>query len=176
VLPVVLVVTPMLNDLTTRDWMQVIQQTACEVATVALGFEECVKGRENVEIGSGLCGAYLPLSTTTEQIQVGLLADDAGCQALAKALLGMEQAEPDLSVPDMSDSFAEIVNLLAGGLKRRLEGRVDLKLGLPLFVSGVVRANSHITILATELRLGSVEVVVLLVMPSAAAYAPVSRA
>jgi len=166
----------MLNTLTTQDWMQVIQETACEVATVALGFEECVKGPENVKIRSGLSGAYLPLSTTTEQIQVGLLADDAGCQALAKALLGMEQTEPDLSMGDMSDSFSEIVNMLAGGLKRRLEGRVDVKLGLPLFVNGVVQPNSHITILATELQLGAVEAVVLLVVPSAAGLAPASKA
>jgi hypothetical protein len=166
----------MLNTLTTSDWMQTIQETACEVATVALGFEDCVKGPHNVNVRTGMSGAYLPLWTATEQIQVGLLADDAGCQALAKALLGMEQTEPDLSMSDKSDSFSEIVNMLAGGLKRRLEGRVDLKLGLPLFVNGVVQPNPHITILATELTLGPVEAVVLLVVPSTAGLVPAPKA
>jgi hypothetical protein len=61
-------------------------------------------------------------------------------------------------------------------LKRRLEGRVDLKLGLPLFVNGVVQPNPHITILATELTLGTVEAVVLLVVPSTAGLVPAPKA
>jgi hypothetical protein len=58
-----------------------------------------------------------------------------------------------------------MVNVLAGSVKRRIEGRASLTLGLPLFVNGVVQPNERIQISTAELKLGAVGAVVLLAWP-----------
>lgn len=149
----------------TQEWLRIIAESASEVATVALGFENCEIRNQGSTVSEGLIGAYLPLGTNEQPMQVGFLSDAAGCQKLAKALLGMGEDDEDLSPADLSDAISEIANVVAGGIKRRVLGGVDIKLGLPLFVNGSVQPNEHLAIMTAELGLGPVTAVILFATP-----------
>lgn len=156
---------PNMSNPTTEEWLAIIGGAADEVATVALSFEKCNVRVREAAIGSQHVGAYLPLGTLEHPMQIALLAEPAGCQALAKALLGMDAGDEDLADTDLSDAVSEVLNLLAGGVKRRAQGRVEIQLGLPLFVKGVIQGNEHLAILAADLQVGNIPAVVLLVTP-----------
>ncbi len=107
-------------------------------------------------------GAYLGLVAQEEPIQVGILVDGPGCQALAKALLGMEPGDEDLPPSDVSDAMCEIINIIAGGLKRRVSERMPVTMGLPIFVSGHPLPNQQQVVLARMLKIGEITANVLL--------------
>lgn len=155
----------MLENLSDEVWLEIIASAANEVASVALGFEKCNVSPSKTSVPDGHIGAYLPLGSAGRPMQIALLAGPAGCQTLAKALLGMDPADEDLPDSDLSDAVSEILNVLAGGIKRGTQGRVEIQLGLPLFVKGVVQGNENLAILAADLELDSVSATVLLVAP-----------
>ena len=155
----------MIARLDTQEWLRIIAESASEVATVALGFDNCEIRNQGSSVPDGLIGAYLPLGTNEQQMQVGFLSDPAGCQKLAKALLGMAEDEDDLAPADLSDAISELANVVAGGIKRRVTGGVEIKLGLPLFVNGSVQPNEHLVIMTAALKLGSVDALILFATP-----------
>jgi hypothetical protein len=119
-------------------------------------------------------GAFMSLVTPEEPIQVGLVVERPGSQVLAKALLGMEAGDEDLPESDVSDAMCEVINMVAGGLKRRADGRLSIVLGLPLFVSGEPLPNQQHRLSARALELGSAKVSVILLTHNSQA-APASR-
>lgn len=149
----------------TKEWLRIIAESASEVAAVALGFDRCEIRSQGSAVPDGVVGAYLPLGTSEQPMQVGFLSDPAGCQTLAKAFLGMAPEDEDLGASDLSDAISELANVVAGGIKRRVPGGVDLKLGLPLFVKGSVQANDHLAILTAELALGPVIAIIFFATP-----------
>jgi hypothetical protein len=155
----------MIANVPFQDWMRMVGEVATEIATLALGFDRCTIRARGASVGPGLYGPYLPLGTTQEPMQVGLLSDEEGCQRLAKALLGMDANEADLADSDLGDAVSEILNILAGGIKRRAEGRIDLQLGLPTFVKGVLLPSQHRAAFMADLQLGPVTAVVVLASP-----------
>lgn len=150
----------MISQIAAAEWMNALEESAREVALTALGFSECTTERDCGAPPPELFGAYLPLGTTFQPVQIGLLSGERGCQALAKALLGLTPLDDDLPLPDVGDAVSEVLNMLAGGLKRRLAGRLELKLGLPLFLHGTVQSNAHVTLMPAKLVFGSVDVFV----------------
>lgn len=161
--------------LTCRD---ALTEAASEVAATVLGgMPFAVVAGANAETASEPApahGAYVGLVAREEPIQVGLLAEPAGCQLLAKALLGMDAADEDLPSSDVSDAMCEIINIVAGGLKRRVAGSLSVTLGLPIFVAGPPLPNQQQEIVAQELQLGSVAVR-LLILTQKEHSAPLSR-
>jgi len=129
-------------------------------ATVLGGWSFQALG-EAIEFGAGH-GAYLGLVAQDEPVQVGIVVDGGGCQLLSKSLLGMEPSDEDLPPADVSDAMCEIVNIIAGGLKRRVSDRMAITMGLPIFVSGHPLPNQQQAVLARTLKLGDVSVCVLL--------------
>jgi hypothetical protein len=119
-------------------------------------------------------GAYLGLVAQDEPIQVGILVDGAGCQLLSKALLGMDPADEDLPPSDVSDAMCEIINIIAGGLKRRVSGQMPVTMGLPMFVFGHPLPNQQQAVLARALKIGDVSASVLLLTQKQNAM-PISR-
>jgi len=150
----------MITRLDTQEWLRIIAESASEVATVALGLDAC-EITQGSAVPEGLIGAYLPLGTNEQPMQVGFLSNPAGCQRLAKALLGMGAEEDDLAPADLSDAISELANVVAGGIKRRVAGGVEIKLGLPLFVNGSVQPNEHLVIMTAELKLGPIQAFIL---------------
>jgi CheY-specific phosphatase CheX len=63
-------------------------------------------------------------------VAVGITSDERGCLALASGLLQMPASDLDTSM--VEDSLRELVNMLAGQVKRAMS--LDLALGLPEIV------------------------------------------
>jgi Chemotaxis phosphatase CheX len=107
-------------------------------------------------------GAYLGAVAQDEAFQVGIIVPAVGCQVLAKALLGMDPAEDDLPDPDVSDAMCEIINIVAGGLKRRINTELPVTIGLPIFVAGQPWPNAHQSVVERKLSVGEVPTSVIL--------------
>jgi CheY-specific phosphatase CheX len=102
-------------------------------------------------------GAHIALVGERETAQLGLISSQEGCWNLARAFLGMERDE-SLSEEDMADALEEIINILAGGVKRRLIALdSSLKMGLPFFIQGHIMATPAQDRAIAAFRLGVVE-------------------
>ncbi|HXK19960.1 MAG TPA: chemotaxis protein CheX [Polyangiaceae bacterium] len=153
--------------------LEALSDSAREVAATVLGGVAFDALNQDSSYGSGH-GAYLGLVADDEPIQVGLLVEPAGCQVLSKALLGMEPGDEDLPPSDVSDAMCEIVNIVVGGLKRRVAERLRITLGLPLFVAGHPLPNQGQEVSARGIQLGAVSVK-LLVLTQKPHAVPISR-
>ncbi len=111
-------------------------------------------------------GAYLGLVSTAGAFQIGIAADEAGCQLLGRSLMGMAGADPPLPPAELADAVCELVNIVAGGFKSRARDRAGaLTIGLPVFFHGPAQATDHTGVLVSLVRLGAAEVALLLVHP-----------
>jgi len=137
-----------------------------EVAATALGLPPfSIKARLE-EPPPGAQGAYLALVTGQSSIQIGIASDEAGCQALAKGLLSMTEADPPLAAPELADAFCEIVNIVAGAFKSRVRERLgSLSMGLPIFFHGPAQATEHTAVQVTVVEAGASTAALLLVYP-----------
>lgn len=153
--------------------MDALAEAAGEVAATVLAGASFEALESPSGSGSGH-GAYLSLVTQDQPLQVGLLAEPAGCQALAKALLGMEPADENLPPGDVSDAMCEIINIVAGGLKRRVSERLPITLGLPMFVAGHPLPNQQQELSSRSLLIADV-VVTLVLLTQKNHAAPISR-
>lgn len=151
----------MIGTLPTPDWMAATEHSVRELATIALGAEDCRIVGHGAEVPHDP-GAYLALLGKDTSLQVGLMASERDCQVLAKMLLGMAPEDEDLPASDLADAMCEMINVIAGGIKRRVSGTIDLNLGLPLFVSGAPQPGHQHEIFTTEVNIASASAVVLL--------------
>jgi hypothetical protein len=111
-------------------------------------------------------GAYLALVSPQGAVQIGLAAEEAGCQRLAKGLVGMGESDPDLAAPEMADAFCEIVNIVAGGFKGRVRERLgSLTMGLPVFFHGPAQQTGHTAIDLLGVRAGAVTAALIILHP-----------
>ncbi|HYG66023.1 MAG TPA: chemotaxis protein CheX [Anaeromyxobacteraceae bacterium] len=139
-----------------------------DVSTSALGFGDLAVIARHDHAPEGCRGAYLALVGPAGAVQVGVASDEVGCQALAKALLGMDPSSPELPPEEVADAVAEIVNIVAGGFKARVRDRFSpLQLGLPTFFTGPAQPTERTAVVTAELRVASYRVVLLLVHPRA---------
>jgi hypothetical protein len=141
--------------------LEALREAVAEVAATVLGGMAVSPATAGGNPGASH-GAYLALVAQDEPIQVALLAAGPGCQVLSKTLLGMDVADEDLPDSDVSDAMCEIINIVAGGLKRRVSGGMQVTLGLPLFVAGPLLPNHQQQVHTRALQLGDVSVEVLL--------------
>jgi CheY-specific phosphatase CheX len=146
------------------EWIQALTDSAGEIASTSLGYGQCqVKEKESVDsllslTAPNLVGAYISVLSHEHSLNLGLLADASGCENLAKALLGMD-AQETLPEEDVTDSLREIVNILAGGVKRRMSERENtLQLGLPLVVRGQVAVTELMEAARVKMMLGPIDV------------------
>lgn len=143
-----------------------------EVAQTALGLTGVAVQGHADEPDRGYQGAYLGLVAVPGALQIGLASDEAGCQALAKGLMGMGEADPPLAAPEMADAFCEIVNIVAGGFKGRVRERVgSLTMGLPVFFHGPAQPTEHTAVRVARVRAGGIDAALLIVFPRAHAEA-----
>jgi hypothetical protein len=141
--------------------LDALTESASELTATVLGGLPFEALGQPKEFGAGH-GAYLGLVAQDEPIQVGILVDGTGCQLLSKSLLGMEPTDEDLPQADVSDAMCEIINIIAGGLKRRVSERMPVTMGLPIFVSGHPLPNQQQSVTARSLKMGDVFACVLL--------------
>ncbi len=143
------------EPLSAADWLAATAQATLEMAP-ALGFEGGRMESEGVELADE-AGAFIPMICDATCLQIGFVADRETCQSLAKALLGMEPQDEDLSNEDLADAVSEVVNMFAGGVKARIQPRdPSVKLGLPMFVQGQLTPGGHGERVAAGLSLGPI--------------------
>ena len=76
-------------------WLDALVASAFEASSTALGWESNEVVERCAELPAGTAGAYLPL-VADQSLQIALVSDEAGCQRMAKALLGMDAGDEDL--------------------------------------------------------------------------------
>jgi hypothetical protein len=86
-------------NVTLDTWVSAMTDTVGEIAGSSLGCPGCrVVGAPAAEFKapelSNLVGAYISILSREQSLNLGLLADSAGCHRLAKALLGMNEDVP----------------------------------------------------------------------------------
>jgi hypothetical protein len=142
------------------DWVAAMADASTELA-LSLGIDGGeVLGWHDVP-PTGMAGAYIPLLAEDQTLQLALLATPAGCGDLARLLLGMGGDEA-VSDADIADAVGELVNIVAGGVKQRMQalsqtGAGNLRLGLPVFIHGYVQPTQHLEVSLASVRLGAVE-------------------
>jgi hypothetical protein len=137
-----------------------------EVAGTALGLADMAT-RERLDMPyPEYQGAYLGLVAGSGALQIGIASDEAGCQALAKGLMGMGEADPPLDPAEMADAVCEIVNIVAGAFKGKVRDKVgQLTMGLPVFFRGPAQPTGHTAVKVARLSSGPVTAALLLVFP-----------
>jgi CheY-specific phosphatase CheX len=148
------------------DLLGDLEAAFAEVAQTALGVAELTTLERLDAPPEAAQGAYLGLVGLAGALQIGIASDEAGCQLLSKGLMGMGEADPALSTPEMADAFCEIVNIVAGGFKGRVRERCGaLTLGLPVFFHGPAQPTDHTAVRIAVVRAGPAKVDLLLVFP-----------
>jgi hypothetical protein len=137
------------------DWVAAMADASTELA-LSLGIDGVeLLGWHDVP-PTGMAGAYIPLLAEDQTLQLAMLSSPAGCADLSRLLLGMEPDE-DVSDADIADAVGELVNIVAGGVKQRMQGSSSLRLGLPVFIHGYVQATQQLEISLASARIGTVE-------------------
>ncbi len=137
-----------------------------EVARTALGLAD-MEAKEHLDAPYPESqGAYLGLVATQGALQIGLASNEPGCQALAKGLMGMSEADPPLEAAEMADAICEIVNIVAGAFKGRVRERMgNLTMGLPVFFRGPAQPTGHTAVKVARLSTGTITAALLIVFP-----------
>lgn len=155
------------TPLAITEWLVELEGAMLEVATAALGFPDAEIIEKGLKVTDNLGGAYLSLTGDIDTVQIGVTTDPEGFQRIAKALLGMEPTDEDLTAPDMADAVCEVVNVLAGIIKRRIQGKLSrLALGLPIFVRGGVQTTDRMSIIASKFRFGDILASIVIIQPA----------
>ncbi|HYH48767.1 MAG TPA: chemotaxis protein CheX [Acidimicrobiia bacterium] len=143
------------------DWVVAMADASAELA-LSLGIEGVeVLGWHDVP-PMGLAGAYIPLLAEDQTLQLALLASPDGCADLSRLLLGMTPDE-EVAAADIADAVGELVNIVAGGVKQRLQDAVQtswgggLRLGLPVFIHGYVQPTQQLEVSLAAVRIGEVD-------------------
>jgi len=139
-------------------WIAALISSAGELASEALHVAQELDGPTADTLPRGQAGAYVALVGDEENLQFGVVAQPAVCDAVARALLMLEPDE-ELSGDDMADALSEVANIVGGGVKRRLATRDrSLKLGLPVFITGDVRPSAQYQTAAVPVTMGGLAV------------------
>lgn len=148
---------------TRTHWRSAIEGAAREIATQALSFPGAtVKDSVGLEAAVAMVGAHIPMLRPGQAYDLALLSSADGCRSLARAILCLAPGSR-MSETDTADAVGEIVNMLAGTMKRRLSGTIsDLTLGLPIFIHGYLTPSNRQSVLAFPTRLGTIDTIVLI--------------
>lgn len=158
---------PVTANKTAQEWLDVLMSVTEEFAHDTLGFASYVnQGRHDAAPESGT-GTYIPLVGARGSLEMGVVSTDSGCRQLAGALLGMDAAESEeLPEDDVVDAFCEIINIVAGVVKQRVnEEDSSFNLGLPIFVKGQIRAMEHQGTAVAGVKIGDIPVQLIVVTP-----------
>jgi hypothetical protein len=151
------------SKLTLAQWRTAVEGSAREIATNALSFAGAsVLDPVGAETANPMIGAHIPVIGGGGAFDLALVAMPEDCRALARAMLYLT---PDAAIKDaeVADAIGEMVNMLGGGVKRRMSGLgADLELGLPIFVHGHIQPTERLSVVALPTRFGTIETMVLI--------------
>ena len=119
-------------------------------------------------IPAGLAGGYVALTDAARAVQVGLLSEMLGWQALAGAS-GLDAVRGRQQVVEAA---TELVTRLARAFRGRWADGREVTIGLPLFVEGGIVLDGRLEAQAADIVLGSTRaLLVVLAAPSSLAAA-----
>ncbi|MDR3443005.1 MAG: chemotaxis protein CheX [Legionella sp.] len=128
----------MANRAILEEWIQAQAEAVADFSQEILG----VPGSIHVapiewmdkELCLSLMGASLELSNNEQLIKILLLSNEEVLTKIAKLMLMSTPGEL-LSQADMMDAIKEVVNIISGGIKSRMNERMGggILLGLPYF-------------------------------------------
>jgi len=149
-------VTPLTSVAAVSDWVAAMADASTELA-LSLGMDGVeLLGWHDVP-PTGMAGAYIPLLGEDQTLQLAMLATPDGCADLSRLLLGLEPAD-GVSDADVADAVGELVNIVAGGVKQRMQDSAGpLRLGLPVFIHGYVQRTQQLEIALASARIGPVD-------------------
>lgn len=112
-----------------QTWVNAICQVADELATTMLGFSQFTRSTGEASI-EDIQDSKIKLAQVGDdgRVMLGVVTDEISGPALARALLGME-ADEEIDEADIDDALGEIANMIAGGVKIRVDQ--SLKIGVP---------------------------------------------
>ncbi|MGC4069146.1 MAG: chemotaxis protein CheX [Polyangiaceae bacterium] len=133
-----------------RTFVESVQELSssflCGVPVAEVGHKQ--------QMPDDLLGAFVQVVCPEGAVLLGITGTSESCAGLAKLMLGMDP-EDEISEDDSNDAMGEIINIAAGTLKTKLSSQVgNIELGLPLFLSGRLRAVGHIAVELTEVEIG----------------------
>jgi hypothetical protein len=149
--------------LTVAQWRTAVEGAANEIATYALSFSGAVV-QDPVDLAraTAMIGAHIPLVGAGLAFDLALVSSAEGCLGLSRAILCAGPTAP-LKDTEVADAVGEIVNMLAGAVKRRMSGhRADLELGLPIFLHGYIQPTDRLSVLSLPVRFHTIETMVLI--------------
>ena len=148
--------TPAAATVAVADWVMAMADASTALA-LSLGIDGVeLLGWHDIP-PTGMAGAYIPLLAEDQTLQLALLASPAGCADLSRLLLGME-ADEEVSDADIADAVGELVNIVAGGVKQRMQQVAPgVRLGLPVFIHGYVQPTQQLEVSLASARVGAVD-------------------
>ena len=136
------------------------------IATTALGMKNDsvpLEASLGFDPANGI-GAHVALVAEGIALQVGLITDQAGLVQLTSAMLGLTPGVDSLTPAEQKDALGELANMLAGGIKARMNKvHPDMRLGLPMVIRGPVRPAGAALCMNALRGLGSVPVRLVLI-------------
>ncbi len=153
-----------LKSVDSPAWVDAACESLTTVASTALRLPTVLLGPIAAPTGTSI-GAYVPVMTPSESLQIAIVADEASCQQLARALLQMS-ADDEISAADVADAFGEIANMVAGMTKAAISSHIGLVgLGLPMVIHGWVAPSDGLEIDCVAAMVGTTAITVLVVRP-----------
>jgi CheY-specific phosphatase CheX len=161
------------DQLPLEVWITAVEDGLRDVARDGMGHANLEVVSRTAEIPEKMPGAFIPLMSADESVQVGLVSTPDGAQKMARAMLQMGEGET-LSQADLADALGEATNILAGFVKRNMQPhKQNVQLGLPLYVNGHLEMTDRVRAIVSHLKMGEIPVAVIVLR--AAAYQPHSH-
>lgn len=138
-------------------WLGTAVESLAETASTALGLDPTRVVGETETLPHELVGTTIPL-VADRAVQLGLFATPQECENLARLLLGMGLDDGPVSPPDVADALGEVLNILAGVMKRHMANKgAALSIGLPMFVHGYIEHGGSKQARTAILKIGDHE-------------------
>jgi hypothetical protein len=107
----------------------------------------------------GLSGSFVAVSGVGRSLQVGLMSDPMGWQALNQALHADAPHAPDTLV----NGASALATAAAYAFKQELPDGDQLTLGMPLYVDGSITVSDDTEVQAADVVLGSTRALLVLI-------------
>jgi hypothetical protein len=139
-------------------WLDELISAADDVATGALGLPGARVIHRGATSEDQLRGSYLAMVGDRHTVQLGAAVRPEHSVPLARAFLGLNPEDRKLEDAEVVDALGEIVNILAGRLKTKMDGRAPpMAIGLPMVLQGHVELSQQANIAQAVVDWGGIE-------------------
>lgn len=135
-------------------WKKAFLDSVEELSTRFIARATVTEIAHKQEMPDELLGAFIQVVCPEGAVLLGITGTAESCDGLAKMMLGMDPKD-SIDEADANDAMGEIINIAGGATKTKLSQHMDnIEIGLPLFLSGRLRAVGNIAVELTEVKIG----------------------